>query len=149
MKLKFYSFFILALFLFVLSCSRNNSSDKLLFEANKEFSNIRWVALVSETGCSSCNVKFSELIATHLNDSIGLIFVSATGRVVDLTPYYSDTLFNVVAANRDFFVRKKINDVSSFLYINDNNEIDSVVVIDARVIGRQLRDIELYMNVTN
>ncbi len=141
--------FVVILLFIMISCSERSSSDELLLLSKSKCDSPQWIALVTETGCSSCNIMFSELVSTHVNDSNGVIVISASGQILDMLPYYSEKATNVIGADRQLLLDKNINSISQFLYLGEDNKIDSTVEIEAQKLEKQLGDIRNYMEQCN
>lgn len=56
---------------------------------------------------------------------------------------------NVVSADRQLLIGKNINSISQFLYLGEDNKIDSTVEIEAQKLDKQLRDMVNYMSNVN
>lgn len=121
--------FFLCFSLFVLqSCNNNFSkSDELKNELKKLnielHSKIKYVFILTDNDCYSCNKKFSILLKEKLNDENSIIIVNSKGLVYNISEFENKK--NVVKINSlDSFYQK-----TKIMYI-ENMEMSSELVID-------------------
>ncbi len=108
------------------------------FPDNLQIDKYRIVLFLTESGCSSCNNRFSSFIQDKMinKDSV-LIIVNAKGGQINIRPYLSDTINNIVTDFTSDFYRLGLLEGTGFINLKDN-KIDSIVKVEPERINEQL-----------
>jgi len=96
---------------------------------------------VSENGCSTCVKSFSNAVQTYVFDKENaLIIVNAKGRVVDINPYRTQGVSNVVFDYTSNFYRLRIASTSCIITFKDH-AVDKIIELSIYQLGEQLNQI--------
>jgi hypothetical protein len=132
---------ICSICLLVLSCKSMNSGkrvDALPVEISKKIDQLSFlentdsygIYFVNESGCIACNKAFLKFVVDSISNRRNMIiFNAATGTRLDISPFLSDTIKNVVNANDDDLIKYDLYDASYFMYIRDHF-IDTTIRIE-------------------
>lgn len=115
--------------------------DQLVHQYRKDVSleEIKAIVVVSEEGCVSCNKSLAKLVESHLEDSTALVWVSAMGNVVDLTPFRSNP-GRVVWDYGDSLRALGLIQGSGAIFL-EGGRIDTVVQVEARTLEISLSEV--------
>ena len=134
---------VLFFIIIVYSCSSDNKNYKNLDSFLKEeisvnnIDSINWIALINESGCIGCNQYFAKEIKKFINNNNGIILVSASGAIVDISPYIADSVENVFRIDIRELEKLQLINKSGLIFLKDKN-IDTIVEIRANDIKEQL-----------
>ena len=114
---------------------------KFYFETKQNYqlnNNIKTIFVLTDVGCMPCNKHFSNLITENLNNSSSIFLILASSTNIDLTEFKK-------SRNNVFFDKQENLNIknlkkSKVLFLKNNN-IDTSIIIDARQIDLQFREI--------
>ena len=89
--------------------------------------------------CLSCMKSFSDFVCQQfLNEKRTLIILNAKGKGINISPFLSDTVKNVVTDySNDFFRLKIASDRTSIIVLKENN-IDGVYPINSETLSDKI-----------
>ncbi|HRQ84785.1 MAG TPA: hypothetical protein PLV70_06695 [Flavobacteriales bacterium] len=90
---------------------------------------LRSILVLTENGCPACNRSMAKLVEDHLADTTSLVWVSAMGGMVDISPFRSDPE-RVVWDYGDSLRALGIMEGSGAIFLQDGR-IDTVIHIEA------------------
>ena len=117
------------LLLFSISCGSMHHPEQLAIDrlySNMHFcsDSIKSVIVLTEDGCSGCNIRFASTAQQYLNRGDNLIVVMAVGTLIDLNPFLKCS--NVIFDHNNTFGFPS----SSAIYLVSHQQIDSIIYID-------------------
>jgi len=142
------------LFLVLISCNYNKrnykkkSSELVEFIKSKNLDNkdsITTVLLLSDEGCFNCNNRFSKLIQNHINRNNTLIIITASGAKIDISAFQDSNIKNIYFDDINEIAQLNLTQNSGVFFLK-NNEIDTIISIQAIDIENQLKFIDFKIN---
>ncbi|MBK9422007.1 MAG: hypothetical protein IPN44_13320 [Flavobacteriales bacterium] len=106
------------------------------YRKDEPMSKLRSILVVTEESCPTCNKSFALLVDNYLEDSTSLVWVSATGSMVDITPFRSKP-DRVVWDYGDSLQALGIIHGSGAIFL-EGGRSDTVVQLDARNLENSL-----------
>lgn len=99
-------------------------------------SGLKSILVVTEEGCPGCNKSLARLVEDYLADTSTLVWVSAVGGMVDISPFKAEPE-RVVWDYGDSLRSLGIIKGSGAIFL-DSGKIDTVIQLDARNLGTAL-----------
>jgi hypothetical protein len=115
------------------------------YRKDEPMAKLRSILVVTEEGCPTCNKSLALLVDDYLEDSSALVWVSATGSMVDIAPFRSKP-DRVVWDYGDSLRSLGIIQGSGAIFL-EAGRIDTVIQLDARNLGSTLAYVRVFLNV--
>lgn len=136
-----YRLFIGGVLLFLLGCREVPNPEqealaRLFATESINSDSIKALIVLTERGCSGCNVRFSYFALRYINKGDKLIVMKASGVVFDVGPYQQ--AYNVIF---DLNNRFGFPDTTS-VYLLGHQQLDSVIRIDAFNLDQSMQWLE-------
>jgi hypothetical protein len=113
------------------------------FKTRQEFAldkKVKTVFILTEYGCIPCNRKFSSYIKENVNNDSVLFLITASGSMVDITPYESNERNIFYDQNMDI-EKYPIFKMSKAIYLK-NNIVDTIISLSADQLESQMEYIK-------
>lgn len=113
------------------------------FKIRQEFvldKKVKTVFVLTEYGCIPCNRKFSSYIQENVNNDSILFLITASGSMVDITPYENNEK-NIFYDQNMNIEKYPIFKISKAIYLK-NNGIDTIISLSAERLESQLEYIK-------
>lgn len=149
--MKYLTLFLsLTIGLLVTSCSYNHNKSstsikdiKMVFKKyDKSLPENFDLFVLTEEGCVSCNQSYLNFIVTSVVNRRNMyIYSAASGIQVDITPFLSDTISNLIEGNKRELSSLMGLDNSAFISV-ENGKIDTIIILKANDLRRSLEYIK-------
>ena len=104
------------------------------------------VFIISESGCMACNPKYLDFIlARAANKNNSVIYSTASGMKLDISPFLTDTIKNLIQDDLSIWENYKLQEGSYFINVQ-NDKIDTIIHIEAKTINQSLKYIDSILN---
>jgi len=100
------------------------------YRKDEPMAKLRSILVVTEESCPTCNKSFALLVEDYLEDTTALVWVSAMGRMVDISPFRSNSS-RVVWDYGDSLRALGIIQGSGAIFL-EGGRIDTVIQLEAR-----------------
>ncbi len=144
-----YRFGIGLMLLFLISaCQSKTASDELFNYAKEQGFEIspstKAIVVLSNNGCITCNRTFFNLSQDYLNQKEIQYILTANGGMLDIRPFL--TADNVIFDREQMIHKKGLIKSSGVFFLNEQQNIDTLVNIEAKNIQLSLEYISLRLN---
>lgn len=130
--------------LFLISCQPKHTSKSLLDYAKEQNieikSTTKAVFVLSNIGCITCNRAIFNLAADYLNQEGVQYIVTANGGLLDIRPFLEAK--NVSFDKKQIIHNKELIKSSGVFFLNERQDIDTLVNIEAKDIQKSLEYIK-------
>jgi hypothetical protein len=90
----------------------------------------KWIAYLTDFGCSGCNSRFAAEMVNYRFDKQGLILISASGKVFDISKFKENNT-NVMPVSAVEFEELKILSKSGVIFLDNNlQKIDTIIPVE-------------------
>jgi len=111
-------------------------TDYFLKEHNKKIdSKIKKIYVLTENGCTGCNINFGKIIENKLSDSNSMFLITAKGSVVDISAF--ETAKDNICINQYIEKKKYPLFQTSKVFFLSNTKIDTIIEIKAKGLEEQ------------
>lgn len=113
------------------------------FKIRQEFvldKKVKTVFVLTEYGCIPCNRKFSSYIKENINNDSVLFLITASGSMVDITPYENNEK-NIFYDQNMNIKKYPIFKTSKAIYLK-NNTIDTILLLNSEQLESQMEYIK-------
>lgn len=114
------------------------------YRKNEPMAKLRSILVITEESCPACNKSLALLVEDYMEDSSALVWVSATGSMVDISPFRSKP-DRVVWDYGDSLQSLGIIQGSGAIFLEEGR-IDTVIQLDARDLGSTLVYVKSLLN---
>lgn len=143
-----YSNYLLSFILFISlwSCKSNDNNAQKFIDSIQpkivslgvDFKSDFNVFILTDNGCPACNHKYLDFIVDHvINKANTVIYSTASGTNLDISPLLSDTINNLIRGDHDLIFRAKLDEHSYWVHI-ENQKVDTIVALKAEGLDQTL-----------
>jgi hypothetical protein len=100
------------------------------------FTRLKAVMVLSEEGCITCNRSFAEFLSGHVADSTILIWLTAVGKTVDISPFKENR--SRVVEDYDRIMEKTHLVQGSSIILLDSGRVDTILHLSGRTVEQSL-----------